>query len=91
MCLEGIGVSAKCLSLLMTTEYGKRNMFYPIDADVILKLKPSRRLEEDVLAWQPEKSGSFSVRSAYKLAVEIQANGHGAGQSCLLGKIFKMC
>jgi hypothetical protein len=53
----------------MTTEYGKRNMFYPIDADVILKLKPSRRLEEDVLAWQPEKSGTFSVRSAYRLAL----------------------
>jgi hypothetical protein len=42
--------------------------FRPIDADLILKIKTSRRLEEDVLAWQLEKSGQFSVRSAYRLA-----------------------
>jgi hypothetical protein len=45
-----------------------RKYFLPIDIEVILKIKPSRRLDEDVLAWQPEKSGVFSVRSAYKLA-----------------------
>jgi hypothetical protein len=41
--------------------------FYPVDAEVILRIKPSRNLEEDVLAWQPEKSDVFSVRNAYKL------------------------
>jgi hypothetical protein len=46
-----------------------RNTFQQIDADIILKIKPSRRQANDVLAWQPEKSGSFSVRSAYKLAL----------------------
>ncbi|KAK1620559.1 hypothetical protein QYE76_026076 [Lolium multiflorum] len=45
------------------------NTFQQIDADIILKIKPSRRQANDVLAWQPEKSGSFSVRSAYKLAL----------------------
>jgi hypothetical protein len=38
------------------------------DIEVILKIKPSRRHDEDILAWQLEKSGVFSVRSAYKLA-----------------------
>ena len=46
-----------------------RETFLPIDVDIILKLKPSRRLEDDVLAWQPESSGIFSVRSAYKLGL----------------------
>jgi ribonuclease HI len=44
-----------------------RNIFYPVDADIILKIKLSSRQEEDVVAWNPECSGSFSVRSAYRL------------------------
>jgi hypothetical protein len=43
--------------------------FQPIDAELILKIKPSRRLNADVLAWQPEKSSIFSVRSAYILGL----------------------
>jgi hypothetical protein len=35
-----------------------------------LKIKLPQRDMEDVLAWAPEKSGVFSVRSAYKLAKE---------------------
>jgi hypothetical protein len=45
-----------------------RTKFIPVDADLILNIKSSRRMSEDILAWQPEKSGIFSVRSAYKLA-----------------------
>jgi hypothetical protein len=45
------------------------SLFSPIDAEAILKIKPSRRREADVLAWQPEPSGVFSVRSAYRLGL----------------------
>jgi hypothetical protein len=45
-----------------------RSKFLPIDAEAILGIRPSRRLDEDIIAWQPEKSGIFTVRSAYKLA-----------------------
>lgn len=34
-------------------------------------MKPSPRLGEDVIAWAPERSGIFSVRSAYRLALEV--------------------
>jgi hypothetical protein len=39
--------------------------FDPIDADVIVKIKPSRHGSVDVIVWQPEKSGLFTVKSAY--------------------------
>jgi hypothetical protein len=35
-------------------------------------LKTSLRLDDDFLAWQPEKSGIFTVRSAYNLGLELQ-------------------
>jgi ribonuclease HI len=46
-----------------------REIFSPIDADAILTIKPSRCGDNDVLAWQPESSGVFTVRSPYKLAL----------------------
>ena len=46
-----------------------RNNFYPIDAEAVLKFSPSKRMAEDMIAWHPEKSGLFSVRSAYRLAL----------------------
>jgi hypothetical protein len=45
-----------------------QSIFLPIDADVILKIKTSRRRDEDIIGWQPEKSGLFIVKSAYNLA-----------------------
>jgi hypothetical protein len=45
-------------------------VFLPVDAKEILKIKTSTRLGEDIIAWAPEKSGRFSVRSAYRLALE---------------------
>jgi hypothetical protein len=44
-----------------------RNYFLPIDATMILTIKPSKRLDEDIIAWQPESSGVFTVQSDYKL------------------------
>jgi hypothetical protein len=46
-----------------------QNIFYPIDVEAILKIKPSRRLDEDVLAWKPKKTRAFSIHSAYRLAL----------------------
>jgi hypothetical protein len=46
-----------------------RATFLPIDVDVILSIKPSRRFEEDIIAWMAEKNGVFTVRSAYKLGL----------------------
>jgi hypothetical protein len=43
------------------------NTFLPIDSEIILKIKPSRRGDEDVLAWQLEKSGLFR---AYRFALQ---------------------
>jgi hypothetical protein len=40
--------------------------FVPIDAEAILTIKPSR----DIITWLPEKNSVFTVRSAYKLAME---------------------
>jgi hypothetical protein len=41
--------------------------FIGIDADEILKIQPSRTLPEDVATWSLERSGVYSIRSAYKL------------------------
>jgi hypothetical protein len=48
-----------------------RRYFLQVDIDEIVKLRPSPRLHDDILAWAPENSGVFSVRSAYWLAWEF--------------------
>ena len=45
--------------------------FLPIDARAILSIRTSPRREPDFLAWQPEKNGIFSVKSAYKLGLSL--------------------
>lgn len=40
------------------------------DTEEVLKIRLSDRIEEDFLAWHHEKSGIFSVRSAYRLALQ---------------------
>jgi hypothetical protein len=35
----------------------------------IMQIKPSRRNENDFISWFPEKTGMFTVRSAYRLAL----------------------
>jgi hypothetical protein len=53
-----------------------RKILPPIDAN-ILKLKTPQRNEPDFLAWQQEKLGVFTVRSAYKLGLAISQQEHG--------------
>lgn len=47
------------------------HIFYPHDAETILNLKLPASDGEDVIAWQGEKSGNFTVRSAYRLALDM--------------------
>ena len=44
--------------------------FLPVDVQEILKIKASPRLGADFLAWGAERTGIFTVRSAYRLALE---------------------
>lgn len=74
-----------------------RETFYPIHAEAILNIKPSRSGNDDVLAWQPELNGIFSVRSTYKLALVDQpeqcavgtSSTHPDGQDECLLKIWR--
>lgn len=43
--------------------------FLPLDVHEIMKIRTSPRQHEDFLAWQPDKFGKFSVKSAYHLAM----------------------
>jgi len=36
--------------------------------DIISRIRLSTRRSEDFVAWHPEKTGMFSVRSAYNLS-----------------------
>lgn len=47
-----------------------RQHFLPVDVHEILKIKASPRLGDDFLAWGAERTGIFTVRSAYQPALE---------------------
>ena len=47
-----------------------REHFWELDVREILKIRTSPRNGQDFLAWFPERSGQFSVKSAYRLAAE---------------------
>jgi hypothetical protein len=58
-----------------------RSILYETDAEHVLKIKIPTHADEDYIAWNYEKSGHFTVRSAYKLAMEIQSMQNEAGMS----------
>jgi hypothetical protein len=58
-----------------------RTTFHPPDADTILNIRLPSFDGDNYLAWNYEKSGYFSVKSAYRLAVELNSKSDGAGQS----------
>jgi hypothetical protein len=68
-----------------------RQSFITIDAEEILKIKPSRRMDEDVLAWAPDKSGIYSVRYAYRLLKDeqLRLNTEKEGSSSTEGTWWK--
>ena len=49
-----------------------RHFFHDHDVDEILKIRIPWRHMEDTLAWHYEKSACFSVRSAYRLAINLR-------------------
>ncbi|KAG2571894.1 hypothetical protein PVAP13_7KG123461 [Panicum virgatum] len=52
-----------------------RQSFVPLDAEEILKIKPGMNMESDIEAWAFERSGLYTVKSAYRLLKEEQAAG----------------
>lgn len=56
----------------MWDEEVEHRSFMALDAVEVLKIKQSSRLENDVLAWAFERSGTYSVRLAYMLLKENQ-------------------
>jgi hypothetical protein len=49
-----------------------RKVFYPPDADTVLQIKLPAFHGEDHLAWHYEKTGLFTVKSAYRLALDVR-------------------
>jgi hypothetical protein len=69
---------------------------HPCDVEEILKIKLSPRVFEDWVSWNFEKSGLFTVRSAYRLAMrdkyEMGFTGPstgGVGERCIWKKIWR--
>lgn len=51
-----------------------QSIFLPHEADSITGIALSSLLPDDKLVWAPTGNGRFSIRSAYKVAMEM-ANG----------------
>jgi hypothetical protein len=62
-------------------ETAVRRFFYPCDAAEIFSIKLPEQRTADFVAWHYEKTGIFSVRSAYRLAVQNQYRVGAPGSS----------
>lgn len=58
-----------------------RRFFHQFDVDEILKLHIPWREEEDTIAWHYEKTGTFTVRSAYRLGTSLKELDAGHSSS----------
>ena len=58
-----------------------RHLFYNHDAEEILRLHIQTIGEGDLIAWHYEKNGMFSVKSAYRLALNFQDGKGETGSS----------
>jgi hypothetical protein len=45
---------------------------YSHDAEEVLQIRLSDRIQEDYIAWALERTGMFSMKSAYKLAMDLE-------------------
>lgn len=65
-----------------------KNVCSPLDVNEILKIKLPHRGMEDFLAWHFDKTGVFTVRSAYHLALhnQLKANELGSSSSSTSGE-----
>lgn len=69
-----------------------------LEAEEVLKIKPSTRLQDDVLAWALDKHGVYTVRSAYRLlkddqqaqAMSASNEQMASGNSGFLSAVWKL-
>jgi hypothetical protein len=54
---------------------------YPHDKEEVLKIWPMQQNQDDMVAWFYEKSGIFTVKSAYQLAVSLENANDNQGDS----------
>lgn len=47
-----------------------RETFFPADADAILSIKLPRSGGDDIWSWAEERTGLYSVRSAYRMLIQ---------------------
>lgn len=77
------------VNLLINPEKGEceaglvQQIFLPNDAETILSIPLSNRLPPDKVIWAVNKNGRFSVRSAYRLAMEeVWKERNGDSSDC---------
>ena len=58
-----------------------QRFFHHFDVEEILKLRIPWRNEEDMIAWHYEKTGTFTVRSAYHLGMTLKELEAGQASS----------
>jgi hypothetical protein len=49
-----------------------QKFFLPMDRDLILSIPLSTRQQDDFWAWHYDKKGVFSVRSAYRMLIDMR-------------------
>jgi ribonuclease HI len=62
-------------------ETAVRECCLPHDAAVILTIKLPQRATEEFVAWSGVNNGPFSVRSAYRIGLQMKNQGSNTGQS----------
>lgn len=62
-------------------ETGIQRFFHQCDVEEILRIRIPFMPSKDVVAWNFELSGSFSIRSAYRLATRLQHDQGTEGSS----------
>ena len=76
-----------------------RDFFSPLDWELIESIRLSTSPQDEYWAWHYEKSGIFTVRSAYQLAVQLRdrenssccsSNSNPSGNRSLWNSIWKL-
>ena len=57
------------------------HLFYPHDADEVLKVHVQSSGKGDFIVWHCEKNGLFSIKSVYNLALMLNERMEDSGQS----------
>ena len=89
-----MGGWSHCWKLNGMEDWHSTTIFVPADVEEILKIKLSYRTE-DIIAWHFERSGIFSVKSAYKLALNLDtletyaSSSENKNRRCLWQHIWK--